>query len=140
MKIPDPNTPWTIDHVGHAVENLDVAIGKYKATLGLQPTAREVVLEQKVEVVFFDTDSGSIELLAPLPGNVTLRKFLDSRGEGLHHIAYKVLDISKELLRLESQGISCIDSKPRKGSRNTLIAFLHPKSFGGVLVELIEEL
>lgn len=132
--------PWTLDHIAHAVKNLDAAIATYKSTLGVEPSAREVISEQKVEVVFFDTHSGSIELLAPLPGNVTLRKFLDSRGEGLHHIAYKVLDISEELLRLESQGISCIDSKPRKGSRNTLIAFLHPKSFGGVLVELVEEL
>lgn len=136
---------WQLDHVGHAVKNLDEAVAFYTSKLGHVLCSRESLPNQKVEVAFLShdetsTDSGLIELLAPLNGEGPVQKFLDSRGAGLHHVAYHVASVSQELARLQSEGVVVIDKEPRKGARGHYVAFLHPKSCEGVLVELCSQL
>ena len=127
-----------LDHVGIAVENLDLAIADYLSKFGFKLELREKVASQKVELAFLKLDNTKIELLTPTSPESTLRKFLDSRGPGLHHICYEVADIVAELKRLKDLGLKLIDETPRAGAHNTLIAFLHPKSTAGVLTELCQ--
>ena len=127
-----------LDHVGIAVENLDLAISDYQSKFGFKLDLREKVPSQKVELAFLKLDNTKLELLMPTSPDSTLRKFLDSRGPGLHHICYEVGDIVAELARLKELGLKLIDQVPRPGAHNTLIAFLHPKSTGGVLTELCQ--
>lgn len=130
--------PFPIDHVGIAVKSIDVAAKPYEA-LGGSVTHREKVYDQSVEVAFIDTPSGSIELLAALDEKSPVAKFLSRHGEGLHHVAFRVASIAEILSSLEAKGVELIDKSPRKGARGKLIAFLHPKSFGGVLIELCQK-
>jgi methylmalonyl-CoA/ethylmalonyl-CoA epimerase len=128
-----------IDHVGIAVEDLDAAVAEYGRRLGVAPAHRERVEDQGVEEVLFPVGSSYIQLLGALGPETPVGRALATRGPGLHHIAYRVDDISAALDHLRAQGARLIDSKPRPGSRNTLIAFVHPKTMGGVLVELVQE-
>ena len=127
-----------LDHVGIAVENLDLAIADYLSKFGFKLELREKVASQKVELAFLKLDNTKIELLTPTSPESTLRKFLDTRGPGLHHICYEVDDIVAELKRFKDLGLKLIDETPRAGAHNTLIAFLHPKSTAGVLTELCQ--
>lgn len=127
-----------IDHTGIAVSDMPQAIKIYTSLLGIAPSHSEKIPERQIELTFFDLGSSSIELLAPLGPNSTLQSFLDKRGSGIHHIAFTVTDIRQELLRLSQQGYELIDSEPRSGARNTLIAFIKPGSCAGALVELVE--
>lgn len=127
-----------IDHVGVAVSDLDRAIALYEGTFGMPVAHRETVQEQGVEAVLLDVGDGHIELLAPLGPDTTVGKFVERRGEGLHHVAYRVDDIETALVNLKEVGVELIDSKPRIGIRGSRVAFLHPKSTGGVLTELVE--
>ena len=128
-----------IDHVGIAVEDLDAAVASYERLLGVAPGHRERVEDQGVEEVLFPVGSSSIQLLGALGPDTPVGRALASRGPGVHHIAYRVDDIAAALEHLRAEGARLIDEAPRPGSRNTLIAFVHPKAMGGVLVELVQE-
>jgi methylmalonyl-CoA/ethylmalonyl-CoA epimerase len=127
-----------IDHVGIAVEDLDAAVETYRRVLGVEPTHRERVEDQGVDEVMFAVGSSFIQLLGALGPETPVGRSLASRGPGVHHVAYRVADIGQALDHLRVDGVSLIDQQPRVGSRGTLIAFAHPRSMGGVLVELVQ--
>jgi len=127
-----------IDHVGVAVSDLDRAIALYEGTFGMQLVHRETVEEQGVEAVLLDVGDGHVELLSPLGPETVVGKFITKRGEGLHHVAYRVADIDATLEALKEAGVELIDAEARIGIRGSRVAFLHPKSTGGVLTELVE--
>jgi methylmalonyl-CoA/ethylmalonyl-CoA epimerase len=127
-----------IDHVGVAVEDLDAAIALYEGALGMPLVHRETVEEQGVEAVLLDVGDGHVELLAPLGPDTPVGKFLAKKGPGLHHVAYAVSDIDAALASLKEQGVSLIDETPRTGIRQSRVAFVHPKSTGSVLTEIVQ--
>lgn len=128
-----------IDHVGIAVEDLDAAVAEYERLLGIAPAHRERVEDQGVDEVLFAVGSSYIQLLGALGPDTPVGRALATRGPGVHHIAYRVDDIAAALDHLRDEGARLIDETPRPGSRDTLIAFVHPKAMGGVLVELVQE-
>ena len=128
-----------LDHVGIAVEDLEAAVASYQRLLGVAPTHRERVEDQGVEEVLFAVGSSYIQLLGALGPDTPVGRSLAARGPGVHHVAYRVDDIAAALEHLRAEGTRLIDEAPRPGSRNTLIAFVHPKAMGGVLVELVQE-
>ena len=128
-----------IEHIALAVADLDDAISLYKDKWGLPLEHREIVEDQGVEEAMFKIGESYVQLLAPLSAETTVGKFIAKRGEGLHHIAYEVENISEALERLRSEGVELIDPQPRNGSRGTKVAFVHPKGNRGVLVELVEQ-
>jgi methylmalonyl-CoA epimerase len=107
--------------------------------LGIEPTHRERIDEQGVDEVLFKVGSASIQLLGALSADSPVGTFLAKRGPGLHHVGYRVDDVAKALERLRHEGVRLIDETPRAGSRDTLIAFVHPQDMGGVLMELVQE-
>jgi methylmalonyl-CoA/ethylmalonyl-CoA epimerase len=127
-----------IDHVGIAVDDLDAAVERYRSTLGVEPAHRERVEDQGVEEVLFAVGTSFIQLLGALGPDTPVGVFLAKRGPGVHHVAYRVEDVVAALARLREEGITPIDDLPRPGSRDTLIAFVHPKDMEGVLVELVQ--
>jgi methylmalonyl-CoA/ethylmalonyl-CoA epimerase len=127
-----------IDHIGVAVEDLDAAIALHETTYGMALVHREVVAEQGVEAVLFDVGENHVELLRPLSEDTPVGKFLASRGPGLHHVAYQVPDIEATLAALKQEGARLIDETPRTGIRGSRVAFVHPKSSGGVLTEIVQ--
>ena len=127
-----------IDHIGVAVDDLDAAIALHESTYGMALVHREVVSEQGVEAVLFDVGENHVELLFPLAEDTPVGKFLASRGPGLHHVAYQVPDIEVTLAALKQAGTRLIDETPRTGIRKSRVAFLHPKSSGGVLTEIVQ--
>ena len=127
-----------IDHVGIAVEELDAALALYERDYAMTLVHREVVEEQGVEAVLLDIGENHVELLQPLSADTPVGKFLAKRGPGLHHVAYQTDDIESELQRLTAAGLRLIDEQPRVGIRNSRVAFLHPKSSGGVLTEIVQ--
>jgi methylmalonyl-CoA epimerase len=127
-----------IDHIGVAVEDLDGAIALYERSFEMKLAHRETVESQGVEAVLLDVGDGHVELLASLGPETAVGKFLAKKGEGLHHVAYAVNDIDATLERLAAAGIELIDSKARVGIRESRVAFLHPRSTGGVLTEIVE--
>ena len=128
-----------IDHVGIAVLDLEAATEQYRRLLGAEPEHRERVEDQGVDEVLFAVGSSYVQLLGSLGPDTPIGKSLVTRGPGLHHIAYRVDDIEAALTHLSDDGTQLIDETPRPGSRNTLIAFVHPHAMGGVLVELVQE-
>jgi methylmalonyl-CoA epimerase len=127
-----------IDHTGVAVDDLDAAIKLYEEVLGMPLVHRETVAEQGVEAVLLDVGDGHVELLSPLGEDTPVGKFLARKGPGLHHVAYAVEDIEATLGQLSAAGVELIDAKPRVGIRDSLVAFLHPRSTGGVLTEIVQ--
>lgn len=127
-----------IDHIGVAVEDVDAAIALYEGTFEMELAHRETVEEQGVEAVLLDVGEGHVELLRPLAPDTPVGKFMAKNGAGLHHVAYAVDHIDSVLERLAATGIRLIDSKPRIGIRGSRVAFLHPRSTGGVLTEIVE--
>lgn len=127
-----------IDHVGVAVEDLEGAIALYEGTLGMPLVHRETVAEQGVEAVLLDVGDGHVELLSPLGPDTPVGKFLERKGPGLHHVAYAVPDIEATLARLKENGVELIDSEPRTGIRDSRVAFVHPRSTGNVLTEIVQ--
>ncbi|HEU5142864.1 MAG TPA: methylmalonyl-CoA epimerase [Solirubrobacterales bacterium] len=127
-----------IDHVGVAVEDLDAAIGLYEQSFEMELAHRETVESQGVEAVLLDVGDGHVELLRSLGPDTAVGKFLAKKGPGLHHVAYAVEDIDATLERLDSAGLELIDRKARTGIRDSRVAFLHPRSTGGVLTEIVE--
>jgi methylmalonyl-CoA epimerase len=134
----NPSPTWSIDHIGFAVSNIDEAIAVYSQYAHTSVTLRERLEKHGVEVAFLNTGGSRIELLSTLDPKNSLGQFLQKRGPGLHHIAYSVSNIRDELSRLSKLGVTLIDSTPRPGASGTLIAFLHPSSFCGILTELVE--
>ncbi|MEM3464394.1 MAG: methylmalonyl-CoA epimerase [Candidatus Bathyarchaeia archaeon] len=127
-----------MDHVGVAVKNLDEAISVYRDILGFKLLGVHVLTERKVKVAFLSAGGETqIELLEPLGSDSPVAKFLESRGEGIHHIAIKVDDIERALEELKGKGVMLVDEKPRTGAEGKKIAFVHPKSTKGVLLELV---
>ena len=127
-----------IDHIGVAVEELEPALELYRDALKLELVHREVVAEQGVEAVLLDVGENHVELLAPLDPDTPVGKFLASKGPGLHHVAYQVTDIEATLASLSAAGMRLIDERPRTGIRNSRVAFVHPRSTGGVLTEIVQ--
>lgn len=128
-----------IEHLGVAVKNLDEAIPYYEKVLGLECYNIETVEEQKVRTAFFRVGDTKIELLEPTSPESPVAKFIETRGEGVHHIAFAVKNIEGALAEAEEKGVRLIDSTPRMGAEGLTIAFLHPKSTGGVLTEFCEK-
>jgi methylmalonyl-CoA/ethylmalonyl-CoA epimerase len=127
-----------IDHIGVAVEDLDAAINLYEKSLAMTLAHRETVESQGVEAVLLDVGDGHVELLSPLGPETAVGKFLARKGPGLHHVAYAVGDIDATLVQLAAAGLELIDSEARVGIRASRVAFLHPRSTGGVLTEIVE--
>ena len=127
-----------IDHVGISVEDLEDSVERYRAMLGVEPVHRERVEDQGVDEVLFAVGSSFIQLLGAIGPDSPVGRSLATRGPGLHHVAYRVRDIAAALDELSAQGARLVDRVPRQGSRDTLIAFVHPRSMGGVLVELVQ--
>ena len=127
-----------VDHIGVAVSNLEEALKIYTDVLGLKLHGTEVVEEQKVRVAFMPVGDTEIELLESTDPEGPIAKFIEKRGEGIQHIAFRVDDIEEALEQMRQKGVRLIDEKPRYGAGGARIAFLHPKSTGGVLVELCE--
>jgi methylmalonyl-CoA/ethylmalonyl-CoA epimerase len=125
-----------LDHVAIAVKDLDVAIKYYVDVLGFPPPELEVVEEQKVRTAIFGHGMGRIELICPTEPDTSVAKFLEKRGEGLHHICVEVKDIDKSLADLKAKGAQLIDQTPKIGAGGARIAFVHPKGAHGVLTEL----
>jgi methylmalonyl-CoA/ethylmalonyl-CoA epimerase len=128
-----------IDHIGIAVKDIEAALKFYAEILGLKLEGEEVVAEQKVKTAFLPVGDTEVELLESTESDGPIAKFIEKKGEGFQHIAFKVDDLEATLRELEEKGIRLIDRKPRIGAGNKKIAFLHPKATFGVLVELSEE-
>lgn len=127
-----------LDHVAIAVASIDDALAALQPVTGAESTHRERVEAQGVELVFLGTGDGRLEILQPLSPDSPVGRFLEKRGPGLHHIAYRVADVDATLRDLAGRGFELIDQKGRPGALGHRVAFLHPRSTGGVLVELVE--
>ncbi len=129
-----------IDHIGICVGELDARADLFADLLGLTIAHKECVLPQLTETAFVDLpDAGAtVELIAPMTGNVGLERFLAKRGDALHHVAFAVTDLAQALARLDAAGVPLLDRAPRPGARGHQVAFLHPRAAGGILVELVE--
>ncbi|MBK9247642.1 MAG: methylmalonyl-CoA epimerase [Ignavibacteria bacterium] len=128
----------SLNHIGIAVRDLDASKALYQKIFNVDKFHTEVVEEQKVSIASFKVGDVLLELTAPTSPDSPIAKFLDKRGEGIHHIAFASDSVSNELSRLSDEGISLVNNEPRHGAHDMLIAFLHPKSTGGVLMELCE--
>jgi methylmalonyl-CoA/ethylmalonyl-CoA epimerase len=131
--------PGRLDHVGIAVTDLAAARTLYERVLGLEVAHEEVIAEQGVHELLLRAGDAFVQLVAPLGPDTPVGRFLARRGEGLHHVGYAVPDVAAAVADLRAEGFEVIDPAPRIGSGGTTIAFLHPKSMQGVLVELVEE-
>jgi methylmalonyl-CoA/ethylmalonyl-CoA epimerase len=127
-----------INHIAIAVNNLEEAAGFYQTVMGLTLSGIEVVTAQKTKVGFFQIGESNIELVQPAEPDSPLVKFLETKGQGIHHICLEVDDIEAEVKTFLEKGATMVDQKPRPGAHNTRVAFVHPKSSGGVLIELCE--
>jgi methylmalonyl-CoA/ethylmalonyl-CoA epimerase len=127
-----------IDHIGVATEDLEGSLALYEQTLGMPLAHRETVESQGVEAALLDVGDGHVELLRPLAPDTPVGKYLAKKGPGLHHVAYAVGDIDDVLAKLKEAGVELIDEEARVGIRNSRVAFLHPRSTGGVLTEIVE--
>lgn len=128
-----------IDHVAIAVKDLEAAIEWYRGNLGAEVEHREVVESDGVEEALLKVADSYIQLLTPTKSESPVAKYLESKGEGLHHVGYRVKDCAASLEAVKKSGSRAIDSAPRPGSRGTTVAFLHPKTSFGTLIELVQE-
>jgi methylmalonyl-CoA/ethylmalonyl-CoA epimerase len=127
-----------IEHIGIAVKSIEEQLPYYEGVLGLKCYNIETVEDQKVKTAFFKVGETKIELLEPTGPDSTIAKFIESRGEGVHHIAYATKSVKNALKKAEEKGVQLIDKEPRKGAEGLNIAFLHPRSTGRVLTEFCE--
>jgi methylmalonyl-CoA epimerase len=127
-----------IDHIGVATDDLDASLALYEGSFEMPLAHRETVSDQGVEAVLVDVGECHVELLRPLGPETPVGKFLERKGPGLHHVAYRVEDIDATLASLREAGIELIDAEARTGIRRSRVAFLHPRSTGGVLTEIVE--
>ncbi|MFC5282885.1 methylmalonyl-CoA epimerase [Pedobacter alpinus] len=129
-----------IDHIGIAVKDLEQASKLYEMLLGVKPYKTEQVISEHVTTHFFKVGESKIELLNALNTDSTISKFIDKKGEGIHHIAFAVADIYAEMQRLKDLGFVLLNEEPKQGADNKLICFVHPKTTTGVLIELCQEI
>jgi methylmalonyl-CoA/ethylmalonyl-CoA epimerase len=129
-----------IEHIGIAVKDLKASNQLFSKLFGNPPYKEEEVASEGVKTSFFMNGPNKIELLEPTNDSSPIAKFLEKKGEGIHHIAFDVEDIEKEIVRLQEEGFVLINDKPKKGADNKLVVFLHPKSTNGVLIELCQEI
>jgi len=129
-----------IEHIGIAVKNIDEANILFEKLLGVPSYKTEIVESENVLTSFFQTGTNKIELLMATHPESPIAKFLEKKGEGIHHIAFDVEDIEAEIVRLKSEGFVLINENPKPGADNKIVVFLHPKSTNGVLVELCQEI
>jgi methylmalonyl-CoA epimerase len=127
-----------LDHIGVAVEDLDASLELYERDYGMTLVHRETIAEQGVEAALLDVGENHIELLAATGPDTPVGKFIAKKGPGMHHVAYQVDDIESTLAALKQSGLRLIDEKPRIGIRNSRVAFLHPKTAGGLLTEIVQ--
>lgn len=127
-----------IDHVGIAVSDMDAAVTRYQELLGVSPSVRTVMEKDGIEAAMLDLGSTHVELVAPTRADSAISKFLERRGEGMHHVAYRVDDIRAALAEAKAQGAQLLDEEPRVGVMGQLVAFVHPRATLGVLTELVE--
>jgi len=129
-----------IEHLGIAVKSLEVSIPVYEKLLNTKCYKQEVVESENVITAFFQTSNNKIELLQATSDESTIAKFIQKKGEGMHHVAYAVKDIYAEMERLRNDGFRLLNEKPKRGADNKLICFVHPKDTSGVLMELCQEI
>ncbi|MEK6227786.1 MAG: methylmalonyl-CoA epimerase [Actinomycetota bacterium] len=127
-----------IDHIGVAVEDLDESIALYRDRLGMREQHRETVEEFGVEAALLEIGDAHVELLTPIHSDSAVARFLEKNGPGMHHVAYRTADIDAALERMSRAGVRMIDEQARTGIRESRVAFVHPKSTGGVLTEIVE--
>jgi len=127
-----------IDHIGVAVEDLDESIALYRDRLGMREQHRETVEEFGVEAALLEIGDAHVELLTPIQADSAVARFLDKNGPGMHHVAYRTSDIDAALAQMSKAGVRMIDEQARTGIRDSRVAFVHPKSTGGVLTEIVE--
>lgn len=129
-----------IEHIGIAVKNLEKSNALFASLFGKPHYKEEEVLSEGVKTSFFNSGPNKIELLAATTSDSPIAKFLEKKGEGIHHIAFAVEDIKQEIARLKEEGFTVLNEIPKKGADNKWVAFLHPKSTNGVLIELCQEI
>jgi methylmalonyl-CoA/ethylmalonyl-CoA epimerase len=129
-----------VEHIGIAVKSIQVSNRLFQKLLGVDPYKSESVESESVTTSFFKVGDTKIELLESTSEDSAVAKFITKRGEGIHHIAFEVEDIQKEMTRLASEGFQILNREPKKGADNKLVVFLHPKSCNGVLIELCQEI
>ena len=129
-----------VEHIGIAVQSLSVSIPLFETLLNTPCYKQEEVASEQVKTAFFKTGDTKIELLEATAEHGVLKKFIEKRGEGLHHIAFEVYDIEAEMQRLQAEGFTLLHPSPKRGADNKLICFLHPKDTNGVLIELCQEI
>lgn len=127
-----------LEHIGIAVKDLDAANALYTRLLGVPPYKQEEVESEKVQTSFFQTGQSKIELLVGTAPESAISRYIEKRGEGIHHMAFEVQDIKAEMARLATEGFRILNEEPKKGADNKLVCFIHPKSANGVLVELCQ--
>jgi len=128
-----------LDHIGIAVKDLDQAMKLYQEAFGIEPSIVYESAYTKAKIAFFPIGEVRVELIQPINPDSVVGRFLEKKGEGIHHISYRVKDVDGSLAELERKGVQLIDKKSRQVRENERVAFLHPKSTNGVLVELIQE-
>lgn len=129
-----------IDHVGIAVKDLEKAISTYEKLLGTDCYKQEEVQAQKVNTAFFKTGESKIELLGATSDDSVIAKYVEKKGEGMHHVAFEVEDIRAEMKRLRDEGFTVLSEEPSRGADNKMVAFVHPKDNNGVLVEICQSI
>ncbi len=129
-----------IDHIGIAVKSLDEAIPLFEKLLNTHCYKTELVESENVNTAFFQKRETKVELLESTSADGLIKKFIEKKGEGIHHIAFEVEDLSEEIKRLTNEGFIFINDHPKKGADNKLICFLHPKTINGILIELCQEI
>jgi len=128
-----------VEHIGIAVKSLEVSISLFEKLLNTSCYKTELVESEQVNTAFFKKGETKIELLESLTADGVIAKFIEKKGEGMHHIAFDVTDIEEETKRLQSEGFILLNEKPKQGADNKLVCFLHPKTTNGVLIELCQE-
>lgn len=129
-----------IEHLGIAVKNIETSNGLFEKLLGDGPYKEEIVESEQVKTSFFRVGNNKIELVQSMEQDGVISKFIDKRGEGVHHIAFDVPDIRSEMKRLSEAGFKLLSEEPKIGADNKLVCFVHPKTAGGVLVELVQNI
>ncbi len=129
-----------VEHIGIAVRNLEQANARYTALLGAPPYKQEIVESERVMTSFFKVGDTKIELLQATQPDSAIARFIEQRGEGMHHIAYEVSDIAAAMQQLAAEGFNVLNEQPKRGADNKWVCFLHPKTCSGVLVELCQEI
>lgn len=127
-----------IDHIGIAVQSLEAAVAKYEGITGKKVAHKEVLPEQKVATAFFSVGEARLELLKDTDSESPIAKFLEKRGEGIHHICFEVDNLTQTKKAMQEQGLRFIEGIPERGAGGSKVAFIHPKSTGGILMELVE--